>query len=42
MPMINELMGWDFNFAFLPYGKYYQLSVKLFIESGLLGDNWYI
>jgi hypothetical protein len=20
--MINELMGWDFDFAFMPYGKF--------------------
>ncbi|KAF9524344.1 hypothetical protein CPB83DRAFT_773892 [Crepidotus variabilis] len=22
MPMINELMGWSFNFAFMPYGMH--------------------
>jgi len=21
-PMINELMGWDFDFAFMDYGEY--------------------
>ncbi|KAJ2928447.1 hypothetical protein H1R20_g8644, partial [Candolleomyces eurysporus] len=26
LPMINELMGWDFNFGFMPYGAFYDSS----------------
>ncbi|TFK48071.1 cytochrome P450 [Heliocybe sulcata] len=30
MTMMNELMGWDFNFAFMPYGKQWRKSRRIF------------
>ncbi|KAL0949266.1 hypothetical protein HGRIS_009344 [Hohenbuehelia grisea] len=30
MPMINELMGWHFDFGFMPYGEYWRQCRRLF------------
>ena len=32
MPMINELMGWDFNFAFTDYGMLDITVFKLYFD----------
>ena len=33
MPMINELMGWNFNFGFMQYGTpLFSLSSNRFID----------
>ncbi|KAF9457683.1 cytochrome P450 [Collybia nuda] len=29
LPMINELMGWDFNFGFMPYGDHWRRHRRL-------------
>ncbi|KAJ7235506.1 cytochrome P450 [Mycena rebaudengoi] len=33
MPMINELMGWDFSFAFMKYGPIWRTHRKMFQNS---------
>ncbi|KAF8064878.1 cytochrome P450 [Lyophyllum atratum] len=33
MPMINELMGWDFNFVFMPYGDSWRQHRRLMHQS---------
>jgi len=40
MPMINELLGWDFDFAFMDYGECYdQPSLIWSVENGP-GTRW--
>ncbi|KAF9459105.1 cytochrome P450 [Collybia nuda] len=33
LPMINELMGWNFDFAFMPYNDYWRQHRKLMHQS---------
>ena len=38
--MVNELLGWNFNFGFMKYGTWdlgYDISTKFV----LVGDTWY-
>ncbi|KAJ7888842.1 cytochrome P450 [Mycena leptocephala] len=30
LPMVNELMGWDFNFGFMKYGEHWRAHRRLF------------
>jgi hypothetical protein len=44
LPMINELMGWEFDTAFAPYGMSLAtvlLGVGVLIKYGFAGDQWY-
>ena len=46
MPMLNELMGWSFNFGFMDYSAYFfSLLVQKFyfiFQLTILGDVWFV
>ena len=39
MPMANELMGFDYNFAFMPYSKS-KISTVVAFTNRFVDDRW--